>query len=237
MAKQFRNGIKRFEFVGKGAFTRPKLILANPQRKKQSPLTGKVVKQLYGKVTKEELSRIKNLIATYQEMLQTAGVAVIETHVRGGLKSKGKFGVALIQEYVPEKQVLKNVISNCSTKEAVNLFREVMDIIERVNEYNKHGPGQIGLDVTIKNFALVENKITLIDTYPPFVRNVTTRIEPEDYTGRKRHWYQRVFGNIFKSRRSRIGKMRIEKKFNHDKQIQIAKEQFLLARQDLKGLI
>lgn len=160
---------KKTKRMGRGSYSVAKLVLPRTNRPK-SKLTGKVIKQLFKPLTAKEGNTLKKQIENYIHHLSEAKIAVLPTKIVLGLtKIPGKYKFTFVQPFVPKEKILFNYLRSCSKQQAIQLFNKAQTIITKIQEYNKTHETKIGLDILIKNLAVIDGEITLIDFYPPYI--------------------------------------------------------------------
>ncbi len=189
---------RRTQKIGKGSFVTARRILpSSSDAQKRVSLAGRVVKRLVGRFDLHDGIRIKKMIKEYTQKLNLAKVPTIRTDVRlVPTKKAGKLKLLMIQDFVPQENILSNRLKKCSSQEAVYWFIKTKEMIENLNDYNRTHHTRLGLDALSKNIGIVEGNLVLIDLYPAYVRG-EQKIEVEDIAKRKRGFFRAIKRNIF----------------------------------------
>jgi len=161
-----KNKVKKLP--GKGWFTRPLLVLKT--KSKKSRLVGKVLKKYKGTMTAKEGVRLKRMINSYLNCFLIANIPVLETRSVLVPTKNGKYRLFQVQPPVPNELVLSNYLTTCSKEQAIDVFKQMKQIIQKIENFNTTHQEKIGMDPKPSNFAMQNGKVTLIDLYPPQIK-------------------------------------------------------------------
>lgn len=225
---------RRTQKVGKGSFVAARRILPSAlDTQKRVTLAGRVVKKLSGKTTLEQGLRIKRMIIDYSKKLKEARVSTLSTDIRIiPTKKEGEMKVMMLQNFVPQEDVLSNRLKKCNPKEAVYWFRKTIELIKKVEEYNKNHPAMLGLDAMPKNFGIIEGKLVLIDLYPAYIIG-QDQIRTTDISKRKAGFLKLIKRKLVQNKVKRKAANTIQTKMDPKKLTEQVLNQFKKARPEL----
>jgi hypothetical protein len=207
-----KNQVKRL--AGKGWFTKPLLVIKTKSR--NSRLVGKVLKQYKGSMSAKEGVRLKRLINSYSIYLEEAGIPVIQTRCVLTPTKKGLYNINQVQPQVPQEVILSNYLSKCNREEAMDTFRQLMQIVKKLETFNKTHKQKIGLGPKPSNFAVIEGKVTLIDLYPPQVKD-GDELRVNDILDRLQNKFIKKVSTVLEAPARRIVKREIDKHWSTEK--------------------
>jgi len=228
----FLGKTKRFEKLGKGAFSVAKRVLPRKGRI-AGPLVGKVVKIVRGSRNIESSIRTKKLIEKYVRLLGEAGVKTTPTKIKIML-SKKRHQILIIQPLVPKELLLQNYLQSCSKSEALEAFRQASEITRNIQKFNAQSQTKIGLDFHVNNLAKTENGLAFFDFYPPYVINTTTTLTTTDITRKRRNLLSRFRSEIMPRRAELLTIQRTKARMDLRKQFQKIAEEFIKLRPELE---
>jgi len=162
-----KNQVKKLS--GHGSFIKPLLVLKT--KSKKSRLVGKVFKRYKGTMNAKEGVRIRQMINTYQKCLTIANIPTIETRTVLIPVKNGNYRLCQVQSFVTKENVLSNYLKNCTKSQAIDVIKQMAQVIKKLEEFNKTHKENIGMDLKPSNFALHEGKVTLLDLYPPLIKD------------------------------------------------------------------
>jgi len=177
MPRKFtKKGEKRFIRIGdRGAFTKPKLILATSESKrKRVSIAGKVLKQYKGLLTAKEGIRLKQMTKTYTSILEKLNIPYLPARLVLAPTRNGKYQLNAVQNFKMRKTIVSKYLTTCTKESAIDILRQVLGHARRIEEYNRKNEQKIIIDAKPENMVLIEGKVTLIDLYPPFLRGEQT---------------------------------------------------------------
>lgn len=117
------------------------------------------------------LAGYRRCLAGYLAKLQAAGIEVVPTTLETVLRDDGQITAFCVQPILGKDDFMPKVFARVPPEEAVSLFDDPCDRIERAA-----GP-RLGIDGQWSNWALVEGRIAYLDVTTPFVRDEQGRDE------------------------------------------------------------
>lgn len=225
---------RRTQKIGKGSFVTARRILPSPRdTQKRVTLAGRVVKRICGKTTFEQGLRIKRMVIDYSKKLKEARIPTLGTDIRViSTRKKEEMKVLMLQSFVPEEDVLSNRLKKCNPKEAVYWFRKTMDLINKIEEYNKTHSAQLGLDAMPKNFGIIKGKLVLIDLYPAYIIG-QDQIKTTDISKRKTGFFKLIKRKLVQSQVKRKAENTIQTKMDPKRLTEQVLNQFKKIRPEL----
>lgn len=225
--------VKKREFLGKGAFVEVYKILELKEENNISYLkNGKVIKQFMFPLFEDDAKKLKKLLKKFILFNKKAGVKIIDTKIfiSNSMKNN-KVYFFMIQPFVPKKFFVENYLKTSSKKEKQKIYLEIVSLIKKVNKFNKGNEIIIGTNFSPQNMALINGKLTLIDIFPPYIKNVNdvngpNSITPSDLVNYKRELHVRILKYIIKEKIIEDHALRFEARFDAKESIKRVKKAF-----------
>ncbi len=138
---------------------------------------GKVLKTLQHPFKPGDAQELKEVHERYLDLMESRGVKVLRSEIISS-NIDGLVRLTFVQNRVPQNKLLNIVFERAPGGRVLELFRRMLEISI---EYHRKGSGRLEpkFDPKPQNFALINNDIVLIDTFPPLIKEVD-RIIPSN---------------------------------------------------------
>jgi len=115
------------------------------------------------------LDAYRAVLDVYLERLRAAGVPFVETQLEGCARPHGCFTGYVVQPRLDADSLLPARMMRATPQEALDLFREVLDHVDRFVT------PETGLDAQLSNWAVDRGRLVLLDVTTPLLRDKAGR--------------------------------------------------------------
>jgi len=124
-----------------------------------------VLKSYRGKLTKKKAEEMVAVHRRFIDNLRQIGINVPETEMRI-VPSDKKYTLQVVQERFEKDELAGEIIKSKSREEVVSLVKGVMR--DSLKFLNSPFSRTMGFHATIRNYALRDGKLFMLDTFPPY---------------------------------------------------------------------
>ena len=135
----------------------------------ESGRPGKVIKQVNLALLPQEAKELGNAHSRFTHILEARGIPVLKSEMAVH-DSENNTYVSFVQDKVPEHLLLNRVFEESQPERVLDLYEKLLHLSIDFHQNHDAVPA-VKFDPKPQNFALLEGKITLIDTFPPLIKD------------------------------------------------------------------